>query len=208
MMKKLFDVEGPVFGFLDKFGQLILLSLCWLIGCLPVVTIVGANAALYYGVCKSIRFGQGSPVREFWRSYRQNFFRGMGVTVLLLGTGALLVLGFVRISAAPGGFFAVGMILIGCMLCYAGPVLSRFRFGVGKAIKLSLVVSLQFAHYTLLFLVGTGLLLVGTVYVLPMAFALILPGVWCLLVTYPMEKVLRTYMPAKADKNNNWYYGN
>lgn len=46
-MRKLLDIEGPVIGFLEKGGQLIVLSVLWLVCCLPVVTIGAVHHFLY-----------------------------------------------------------------------------------------------------------------------------------------------------------------
>ena len=192
MMKKLLDVEGPVFGFLEKCGQLIVLSVLWLLGCLPVITLCSSCGALYRGVTLSVRGGQGSTVKEFWKGFRENLLTGIALSLILLG--ALAALEGISIylfgSVMPTGVICVLMILDLFLLVYTGPVMDRFRLGVVETIKLSFVLSLQYAHYTFVFLIGTLALAVLQVYILPMATILFLPGLWCFVCSFLMEKAL------------------
>lgn len=178
MMEKIWNPEGPVMGFLEKCGQLIVLSVLWLLGCLPIVTVCTSNAALYYAVMKSVRRGQGSAVREFWRSYRMNLLGGSVLTILFAAAAAALMALSYRLSGGmyPVGVAGIGWILILFVFSYIGPVLSRFRIGIWKTVELAFVMSLQYAHYTLVFLLGASALVLGFLFLFPMAAVLILPG--------------------------------
>lgn len=206
MIKEILNVEGPVIGFLDKIGQLIVLSVLWLLGCVPVITVGTSTAALYYAVIKSVRRGHGSAVREFFRSYRANLGRGICVTATagVLAAGLVILRG--QGSGILSGIALTGMILLGSTAVYLGPVLSRFRISFGAVWKLAFVMSFQFAHYSLLLLAGTVALILLQFWVIPIAAVLILPGAWCFLSTFVMEKVLRSYMPEKAENDDAWYY--
>lgn len=206
MMKDILDVEGPVVGFLDKTGQLIVLSVLWLLGCVPVITAGTSTAALYYAVIKSVRRGHGSAVREFFRSYRANLGRGIGVAI----AAELLAVGLVILRGQGGGILPgialTGLILLGLTAVYLGPVLSRFRISFGEVWKLAFVMSIRFAHYSLLLLAGTVVLACLQIWLLPIPTVLILPGAWCFLSTFVMEKALQGYMPEKEENDNAWYY--
>lgn len=208
MMEKIWNPEGPVMGFLDKCGQMIALSVLWLLGCLPVVTICTSNAALYYAVMKSVRRGQGSAVREFWRSYRMNLVSGAILTILFAAVAAALMALSYWISGSvyPFGVAGIGWILVLFVFCYIGPVLSRFQIGIGKTVELAFVMSLQYAHFTLVFLLGAAAAIVGVICLFPMATILILPGFWCWATTFLMEKALRRYMPPMSQTDDSWYY--
>lgn len=208
MMEKIWNPEGPVMGFLEKCGQLIVLSVLWLLGCLPIVTVCTSNAALYYAVMKSVRRGQGSAVREFWRSYRMNLLGGSILTILFAAAAAALMALSYRLSGGmyPVGVAGIGWILILFVFSYIGPVLSRFRIGIWKTVELAFVMSLQYAHYTLVFLLGASALVLGFLFLFPMAAVLILPGFWCWTTTFLMEKALQRYMPPMSQTDDSWYY--
>ncbi len=208
-MKNWLSPEGPFFSFIDKLGQLVLLSILWMLGCLPVVTIAASTAALYYAVMKSIRRGRGDAVKEFWHSYKANLRRSIPITLAGLLLGA--VMGFnVSISAQSGGALfwgnVLGLVLLAMVGCYLFPVMSRFDMKAGKVWKLSFVMALGFLPITLALVLGTGALVLLQIYVLPMPTAVLLPGIWCFAASFLTEKVLRRYMPEKTPENDDWYY--
>ncbi|MGM9603441.1 MAG: DUF624 domain-containing protein [Faecousia sp.] len=197
MIRKRLNVDGPFLGFLGKCGQLIALSVLWLLGCIPVFTICTSCAALYHAVTRSVRGGEGSPVKEFYKCFRANLLNGAALSAILVGAlvGLEAVSVFLMNSLIPAGVICVLMILDLFLLLYAGPVTARFQLGILETLKLSFVLSLQYAHYTFVFLIGTLALVVLQVFVLPMATVLFLPGVWCLVISLLMEKALNHYTP-------------
>ena len=210
MLRKWLDVEGPVMGFLEKTGQLIVLSVLWLLGCVPVATAFTSTAALYYAVVKSVRRGRGQAGKEFWRSYRANLGRGVAAGLPLLAVGALLAVDLAILRAQDRalhtGAVAVLAVMLAFVAVYVGPVLSRFSVKVTQVWRLAFVMAVRFWYWTAAILVLAGL--VGTLqfYVLPWPTAAILPGAGCLAATFPIEKALRCYMPPKEEGDDAWYY--
>ena len=201
MNKNLWSMDGPIWSCLEKCGQLIVLSVLWLLGCLPVVTICTSCGALYQAVTLSVRGGQGNGAAVFCRSFRKNLWSGCALSVILIGALALLegISITVMHSPVPTGVVCVLMILDLFLLIYAGPVCARFHPGILQTLKLSFVLSLQFAHYTFVFLFGTVCLATLQIFVFPMAVILILPGAWCLAVSFLMEKALNRYAAENED---------
>lgn len=209
MMNDFLSVEGPVFGFLDKMGQLIILSVLWISGCLPVITIGTSTAALYYTVVKTVRRERGSAVKEFWSSYKRNLARGIQVTVPTLLVGALLAFNIGLLQESGGGLYAGSVmlaLLLGACWMYIGPVLSRFSMGTWEAAKLSFVAALNGLPFTLLLMIGVSAMALLQIYVLPAPMVLLMPGVWCYAASFLIEKVLRRYMPEKNECEDTWYY--
>lgn len=58
-MNKIFGHDTFFFRFMNQAGNVIIASLLWLVGCLPVVTIGTSTIALYYTTVKSVRRGRG-----------------------------------------------------------------------------------------------------------------------------------------------------
>lgn len=204
-MKKLWSQEGPVWNCLEKCGQLIVLSVLWLLCCLPVVTFCGSCASLYQAVCLSVRREQGNAASVFLRCFRENLLTGVGLSVLLLGALVLLegISVYLLHSVMPTGVICVLMILDLFALFYAGPVCARFSLGILQTLKLSFVLSLQFAHYTFVFLIGSLCLGLLQIFVFPMATILILPGAWCLAISFLMEKALNRYAWEEPDMDED-----
>ncbi len=208
-MKNWLSPEGPVFGSLDKLGQLVLLSFLWLAGCVPIVTAAASTTALYYAVMKSLRRGRGDAVKEFLRSYKENLRRGIPITLTALALGGVVLIN-IRLCASEGGLLFWGNCLLAALLflvlVYVCPVLSRFRMKVVEVWKLSFVMAIRFLPNTLILALGTGALIWLQFYVLPMPAVLILPGAWCMVSTFLVEKALCSFLPAKGPEDDAWYY--
>lgn len=197
-MKKLLDNEGPLISFLNQCAQLIVLSVLWLLWCLPVVTVLASTAALYEATVESVRHQQRSACGVFWRSFRKHLLPGMLLFGMIFGAFAVLeaVSVFLLGSVYPSGVLCVLMILNSFVAVYAPPVLARFHRGATDSWKLSFLLSVQFAHYTLLLLIGSLLLAAMQIFVFPMATILVLPGAWCWCSSFLMEKALnRSTLP-------------
>ena len=212
-MGRLFQMDSPVMIFFQKTGELILLDICWLIGCIPIVTIGTSCTALYYAVAKSIRKDTGYPVAEFFRSYKSNLKRGIGAFVLIL---LISVLMYINRETAANADKAVGIsgvivydgmiaVLAG-ILMYLFPVLSRFSFKLSDGFKLAFVMAVRYLPMTVLVIVGTFLIFKFWAFYLPMPLILILPAAWCYLISFFMEKALLRFMPKPEEGAQEWYF--
>lgn len=140
--------ESSLLRITTRIGELVLLNLCFLICCLPIVTIGTASTALYT-VC--FRFGtkqEKNAVSSFFRAFRQNLKQG---TLLWLSVGALcigvcwLVLLFLRASgAARYGLLPSLVLLLVCLIVagYVFPLLSLFDNTCRGTLKNALILGL------------------------------------------------------------------
>lgn len=210
MTKDIFSIEGPVIGFLEKLGQLLLLSLLWLLGSLPIVTLGTSTTALYYAVIKAVRRGQGKPASEFWLSYKANLGRGIAVTVTVLVLALLLGWNIHVLQQKQNSLLAAATVVCIGVLCgccvYLCPVMSRFSLPFAGVWKLSFVMTVRYLHYTLAIALGTAAVAAAQFYLLPIPAVLFLPACWCWCVTFLMEKVLLAFMPPKQETDDAWYY--
>lgn len=212
MDKGILDLEGPIFSALDKLGQMVVLSLVWFLGCLPVVTVATSTTALYYAVSKSIRRDCGAALKEFWSSYKANLKRGIPITVAAAGLALVLEwnIGLLTQEGQQNNFLLWGSVVLMALLVgiciYICPVLSRFSMGAWQACRLAFVMAIRFLPYTLLIAAAAALVGYLQFYVLPMPALVLLPSAMCLGATYPVEKALRKFMPEKEENDDSWYY--
>ena len=61
----LFRLDGPVFRFVERVANLVILNLIFLLFCVPVVTIGPAITALYYVAIKLMRREESGILRDF-----------------------------------------------------------------------------------------------------------------------------------------------
>ncbi len=83
-MNNLFSMDNGVFSFLGKMWDILVISILWLLLCLPIITIGPATTALYYTVVKVIRRERGYLFREFFHSFKMNFLNGMVLGIILM----------------------------------------------------------------------------------------------------------------------------
>ena len=226
-MGEFFSSEGPLIGFLQKIGTLIVLSVLFILCSLPVVTIGAAASALYYAVAKSVRRERGYPTKEFFRAFKRNLKNGTVLTVIFGGFAALILynrevlwqasageremLSEIMMGSPDGGALTLYVIYDGILIflvmlaVYLFPVLSRFAMKLSDIVKLSFVMSLRYFYFTILLVAGTGILLYLQWKVLPMPTILLLPGGWTYLSSYLLEKAMKKYIPAPKEGEDEWY---
>ncbi len=133
---------------LNRVGQLILLNFCFLLCCLPLVTVGAASAALYT-VC--FRFGtprEGHVVTEFFRAFRSALKQGIVMWMILLLLGAfilwcmlwlLLSGGLLRYAFVP---FLVVLFVVLTVMGYAFPMLALFENTTRQTLKNAFILGL------------------------------------------------------------------
>lgn len=212
MLQRFFDYDGKLVGFLNKTGEIILVNIVFLLCCIPVVTIGPAMTSLYYATMKSIRRERGGPVKEFFHSMKRTLGRGVLLTIGILLWSAALWYGRQMVRAGteqavtfPLVLYDAAIVMSVCILVYLFPVFSRFEMKMTKMIQLSFVMSIRFLPVTVI--VAAGSMLVGwlVAFRLPIACILVVPGIWCYLVTFLMEKALLHYMPEAEPGEEQWY---
>ena len=205
-MESFFSADIPLFRWIYKLVNAVLLGALCMVCCIPVVTSGAALAALYYTVMKAVRHERGGFLRTYFFAFKANLKKGTVLSLLLLGYTAVVGYGTwisIQLSRASGTFlllpYVAGAMLLPVLLIfpYIFPVLSRFEYSIGGYLTNCLYMSIRHFPETLLF----GVLLYA-------AYAL--PGLLCLLVSVPMEKIFRRYMP-KPDEDLKpeeipWYW--
>ena len=66
----LFDRESPLGRLLSCLGDLIVLNLVWILGCLPIFTVGASTVALYTTARKLAEGNCDSVLRIYWREFR------------------------------------------------------------------------------------------------------------------------------------------
>lgn len=128
--------ENAAFRWAGKFGAFLGLSLLWLVCCLPLITIFPACVALYDSVVNCVHGDEPGPFRRFLVTLKDEFFRGILVSLLWLIVLAIVIMGFniVLTVAKENSIFAVysviyaGTMLIPLsMLVWLIPLQARFQ---------------------------------------------------------------------------------
>lgn len=195
-----FRYDNPFMAIMVRIANLMLLSVYWVVCCIPIVTVIPASAALYHTVAKVVRGNGDGVTRDFFRTVRQECRGGVLLSLICAGAGALLAYGLFlgnqmwHDSVIGAAYFACGillaLILVPAVL-YIPPTLSRFDGSVSVILRLSLYLASQHIFRTLFMLVLLALI-VFLVDFYPVLL-LILPGVYVDLICTGMEKVMQKY---------------
>ena len=154
-MKGLSDPSGFLLSVLQMISDLLVLNLCFLLCCLPVLTIGPAISALY-----SVFLGSeedGSVHSVFFRRFRENFRQSFLLWVLLISVGIFLTIDFSLLRFMGGGPVWIRYILglAGFLLagtgCYVFPMTARYQSSIFRILKTSFLLSIyKFGHTILL----------------------------------------------------------
>ena len=217
-MNQLFSTDGVIYRFLTVTGNIIIATVLWLIGCIPVVTIGTSTAALYYTIVKSVRKEVGYVHAEFWRGYKLNLKKGAAATAARLALGLLLGMEIrmvlengVEVSRIWYSLSGLLILLMLLVTLYLFPVMSRFDMKLGKLCMLSFVMSIRFWYITLALGAGLAAVVLAQVYLLPIPLILLTPGLWCYASSFLVERVMKAYMPkprreeGDGETQENWY---
>lgn len=219
----IFSTDTKFARFVNKLGEIILLSILWMVCCIPIVTIGASTTAAYYTAAKVLRHNEGYEVRMFFKSFKLNFKQSLGMTILLVVVVGFLIFNFIFTQGEVSEMdFYLRIIYIGISVfviaeyMYAFPILSRFNLKGGRILVMSLQILFRNIHYTLGILAALAAVIIGTVYgliywggyFLPVVI-FVFPGLIMFGITFPMEQVLRKYMPKAvegSEEADNWYY--
>ena len=214
MFQSLFNPDSTFFRFTGRVLDAVVLSVLFLLCCLPVVTIGPAASALYYSCVKYIRRGESGAYRGFFHAFRDNLRAGIPATVVFLLLGLALDAGFLffTMAAQAAGdvwpllrvVYCVLLLLPLSYLAVTFPLLSRFTFTAGGLLSTALRVTLRHLPAAL----GAAVLLAGSV-ILTLRFLywgviLLTPAVCALVSSLLLEPVFRRYTP-KGDGDEGGY---
>jgi len=207
VFQKLFNPDNALMITMAQIADCIFLSLMWLLGCFPVVTLGASTGALYDAAVRAYRKGDKHSWQRFIKVYKENFKAGILPTVLFLAVFAAAGRVLIRIwNAAVGGSLSwmifsaaafVGMLLLG-LLSILFPMLSRFENSFENLLKNSLLLGMANLPRTL----ALGFLNACTIflcarYIFPIFF---LPALSALLGSLFLEPMFRPYMPQEEEK--------
>ena len=197
----LFNYNNPLIVFMVKLANMFIVSLYWVICCLPVVTILPACAALYHTVNKVIHGNGNAVTRDFFTSFRAALRPGILLTVIVLVAGGLVAYGVyigtqIWAESVFGTVYMAAGVLIAfiCLttVVYIAPALSRFDGNAGVILRLAMYFAmknqLRSAWYVLL-LFGAF----WTVDFFPLLL-LVMPALYADLTRGGTEKVMTGYI--------------
>lgn len=198
-MDKWLGLDSKFYKWGTLLGDLIIITLLWLVCSIPVFTIGASTTALYYVTTRQLSNREGYVTRDFFKSFKQNFLEATAVTFII---GILLAVIYVNLRFFnPNTTISIIIYLIQYVILYeiiiftiyVFPVLSRFDLKLGALIKTSFFM----ANRHLLTTITCAILFVAIVMIFKKCGILIIlcAGVYGILTSLMFMKLFRKYVP-------------
>lgn len=182
-MGALFNLDNPVWNFMGKVADLVILNLLALICSIPIVTIGASWTAMYFVTIRIVRKEEGYVIRDFFRSFKENFKQATIIWLLVIVIAAIFagdiaiysmmpeqIPQFVMIGVVVLAFLAVGTIV------YVFPILSRFHNTTKNTIKNAFLLSIVNIPFTIILIILMIVPYILAIFVIELAPIILLMG--------------------------------
>lgn len=222
-MSSFFSSDNKIFAVMSKVFDLMVLGILWLVLCIPIITIGPTCTAMYYTVVKVVRRERSYLLKEFFHSFKLNFKQGAVISLIYVVFVAIMYMDFqltIQVDESVkqsnlmiGGFIAICVYAL-LIALYLFPLLSRFTVKTGQLFRWAFLLSVRHILTTVIMVVALGVTGVLVYYCLYTSIAvpllLVLPSLYTLIISFPMEKVLKRYMPKVEETDeesgvDHWY---
>ena len=204
-----FGVDGPFYKLGSVLFDIMVLSIVWFIVSLPIITIGASTTALYYAATLRLTERERSPVRDFFRGFKNNFKTATLAFVTLATIAAVFIINLNLLTSSET--FEVSPLIKPVMLtlqiffitegvfvtAYIFPLLSRFDLKYPDLFK----TALRLANKHLLTSLICVLLFAFTLFTSEITgiFTAVAPGFYCYASAYFLLKVFKKYKPEIID---------
>lgn len=146
---KFWAIDSPVMRVLGRLGDIIILNMIFVVGCIPVITIGTSLSALYTVAMKMARGEDPSVWKEFWKAYKRNFKPATICWLIMAVIAVLLFVDFRIIGVFRGSnLYSVMRIVLAVILGmwvlmfqYLFPYIARFENGIFATLRNALLLS-------------------------------------------------------------------
>ena len=205
MFNSLFDMDRPLWRWIGKIPDMIFLSLCWYLCCIPIITIIPASCALFDAVSRNLMLDEKGCYKRFFRSFVRELKQGIPLTIIWLIIGFMSFYGNHIVSAiakANSDFGIMSILYLVMMIMTVGylgwliPLQSRYNQKI-------LGLHINALRFFLGRLPGTGLMLLFTALVVVACVItpytawlfVVAPCLIAILHTKPVEKAFQIAFP-------------
>lgn len=203
-MNRFFNPENFLWRGFARAADFMFLSMCFFLCSLPVVTIPAAAVALYDAVAHCLYRGEAHPYGRFFRTFKNELLRGVGLAIVWGLVAFLLSIGYQILyqraqADSSQSIWAIiyyfSLFIPLAIFCWLLPVESRFVYRFGQLHKMALYFAFSHLPATIPVVV-LGLICFELCVNMPFLL-MILPAFCAYLQSYFIERVFKKYMPAE-----------
>lgn len=158
-----FGENNPVWKAINRFADMMVTGILFIITCIPVITIGASVCAFYYTAMDSLRKEDGYIFKRYFISFGKNFKKGTLIWLIMLVTGIIFGMDIYFWLAVSDLQFAVAMVIISAIIALAWlltlvfvfPLQARFENTIKNTIKNAFLIGvshLPFAAAVIIFL--------------------------------------------------------
>ncbi len=191
-MNGFFNLDGPFYKWGSEIADVMILSILWLVCCIPIFTIGASTTALFYVFGKKVRGEDPYVFRHFFQSFKENFKQATIITIIL---GVMLFSSYLYVEMLLSGTAPIWVKMIGMFFViqvafislYIFPVLSRFEM----SIKNIFISSFIFTNKHFITSILCVILFAANVYVVLSLspFTLFSFGIYALVSSYLFQRI-------------------
>lgn len=149
-MNNLFSENNSILRLLNLLADLMLLTLQWLVACIPIVTAGAATVALYS--CAMKRYKEEIRLfRDFWEAFRKNFLQATILWVVVLALLATMAADLYLVFFTPFDpgtvvkmFLLMLVFVVAVIISYIFPLQAFFVNPVGRTLKNAVLLSVMY----------------------------------------------------------------
>ena len=207
-MGKIFNLDAPIVQAVGKVGQMMITSLTWLLFCLPVVT-AGASTVALCRVMFNLKEDKSCAFQEFFKAFRESFWKATALWLLLLVCVVFLVAGFYGMVLVENAILRMAALMLFCLLfflvyivaVYVFPLTAYFENTVSGTIRNAIGMGLGNLRQTIFAIAVTllplVLMLVSMKLFVTLLFLMVVtgPGAICYGVVCALRPVFLRYIP-------------
>ena len=161
-----FGENNPIWKAVNRFADMMVIGIWFLITCLPVFTIGAALSAFYYTAMDSLRKEDGYIFRRYFRSFAANFKKGTLLWLIMLALGAVCGMNIFCWVINSDMQIAPVMLVISALMLFAWlvtfifvfPLQARFENTIGKTIQNAFLLGISNLPFTISVILMFGIL--------------------------------------------------
>lgn len=201
-MNNFFNPDNFFWRWFGRLADVFVLSFLWILCCLPIITIAPACISLYDVIAHCIHGPDEHPYKRFFRTFKAELLRGIGISVLWGVIGFVLMMGYNVLyqlgktspfAAMYSIIYLASMLIPIAIFGWLIPIESRFTHSFGSLHKTAATFAIVHLPTTGIIL---GLLAIGLILIFFVpALAFLMPGILVTLQCWFIEKVFKKYIP-------------
>ena len=202
-MSKLFDLDAPIWVWMNEVADIIILSMLWWISCCGIITVGASTTAVFYVLGKKVRKEPHHVFGDFVKSFKDNFKQSIPLTIIYdiagiscIAYGYMIINGIFTPEASSSLVYVIPLAIMMLFAfwnygSYLWAILSRYEMKTKVLCKTAFVM----AHRHLISTIANTLLCVAVIWLLLAypVFIIVAPGIILLVQSYLMQNLFSRY---------------